>query len=45
MSMGKVVSSIVFAVLVDQGLVTYDDKISKHWPEFAKNGKEDITIA
>lgn len=37
--------AIVFGRLVDQGLVKYDDKVAKHWPEFAANGKEDVTIA
>ena len=25
--------------------MNYDDKISQHWPEFAQNGKENITVA
>ena len=41
----KSVTSIVMACLVDQGLMEYSDKISKHWPEFAENEKGDITIA
>ncbi len=40
----KSVAAIVFACLVDKGLVQYDQKIAKYWPEFAKNGKEDITV-
>ena len=31
-------------VLYDQGNFKFEDKVSKHWPEFAKNGKEDIRI-
>jgi CubicO group peptidase (beta-lactamase class C family) len=31
-------------MLRDQGLINYEDKISKHWPEFAKHGKENIRI-
>merc|ERR1712240_589921 len=27
------------------GLIKYTDNISKHWPEFAANGKEEVTIA
>ena len=23
----------------------YEDKVSKHWPEFGQNGKEEVTIA
>jgi CubicO group peptidase (beta-lactamase class C family) len=43
-SSGKLVADLVFAVLVDQCLVSYDDKVSKHWPEFAQNGKQDINV-
>ena len=27
------------------GLLKYSDKICSHWPEFAENGKSEITIA
>ena len=33
------------AMMVDRNLVKYEDKIADHWPEFAKNGKADTTIA
>lgn len=32
------------AMLVDRKLLNYHDKISKHWPEFACNGKENLTV-
>ena len=32
-------------MLVDRGLIDYDDAISKHWPEFAKESKHSITLA
>ena len=32
-------------MLFDRGLFKYEDKISKHWPEFGQNGKENITIS
>ena len=41
----KSITSIVLASLVDQGLMQYEDKISQHWPQFAQNGKEEITVA
>lgn len=41
----KSVTSICMAALVDKGLLKYDDKVSKHWPEFGKHGKENITVA
>lgn len=37
--------SIGFAKLADEGRISYDDKVAKHWPEFAANGKQDVTIA
>ncbi len=33
------------ALMVDRNLVKYEDKVADHWPEFAKNGKENITVA
>lgn len=41
----KSLAAIVLASLVDRGLLNYSDKISQHWPEFGKNGKEDVTVA
>ncbi|XP_069112797.1 beta-lactamase domain-containing protein 2-like [Argopecten irradians] len=37
-------SALVIAHLVDRGLLDYKEKISKYWPEFGQNGKEDITL-
>ena len=44
-SSGKSLESIAIAMLVDRGLIDYDDAISKHWPEFAKESKHSITLA
>ena len=41
----KSLTSLAMAFLVDRGLVAYSDKITEHWPEFAQNGKENVTIA
>merc|ERR1711874_823096 len=41
----KSITAIAMAALVDLGLINYSDKISQHWPEFAENGKGDVTIA
>jgi len=30
--------------LVADGLLDYDHKVSRYWPEFASNGKEDTTV-
>ena len=43
-SAGKSVGSIMMAIQRDKNKIAYEDKIGKHWPEFAKNGKEDIMI-
>ena len=41
----KSITAIAMACLVDLGLISYTDKICKHWPEFAENEKAEITIA
>ncbi|VDK48725.1 unnamed protein product [Cylicostephanus goldi] len=40
----KAVAALCIAVLADRGRLRYDDLVSKHWPGFAKNGKDNITI-
>ncbi|RIB03586.1 beta-lactamase/transpeptidase-like protein [Gigaspora rosea] len=40
----KTLSSIMIAYLVDRGLLNYDEKISKYWPEFAQGNKENVTL-
>ncbi|CEP13875.1 hypothetical protein [Parasitella parasitica] len=40
----KALSAIVIAQLVDQGLLSYDERISTYWPEFAQNKKENVTL-
>lgn len=40
----KGVLSTLLHILIDQGKADYDDAIASHWPEFAANGKEAITI-
>ena len=44
-SSGKNLEAVCIAVLVDRGVVSYDDLVIKHWPEFGKHGKHDVTIA
>ena len=43
-SSSKSLAAIGIALLVDKGLLDYGEKISKYWPEFAQNGKEDIRV-
>jgi len=45
MSSSKTVSSILMAMLVDKGLIEYDQPIAKYWPEFAQNGKDRVTVS
>jgi hypothetical protein len=42
---GQVVESICVMILVDRGLLRYDDPVSKYWPQFGQNGKRDITVS
>jgi CubicO group peptidase (beta-lactamase class C family) len=37
-------ASTLMHVLRDRGLLDYDDRVAEHRPEFASNGKHDITI-
>lgn len=41
----KGIVAIAVAILVDDGKLSYDDRVSTHWPEFAQAGKQDITVA
>lgn len=41
----KSLTAIAMAALQDQGLLSYDEKITKYWPEFGQNGKENVTVA
>jgi CubicO group peptidase (beta-lactamase class C family) len=40
----KGISLIVLGKLHSDGLLDYNEKISTYWPEFGRNGKEDITV-
>ena len=40
-----VIESIILGMLHDQDLFNYEDPVCKHWPEFARNGKENVTIS
>ena len=44
-SSGKSIASIITAVQVEKGLLSFDDKVVRHWPEFRLNGKQDLTIS
>tara|TARA_R110002110_G_scaffold86743_6_gene226318 strand:- start:5138 stop:6286 length:1149 start_codon:yes stop_codon:yes gene_type:complete len=40
----KSMGALVCGMLVERGLISYEDKVSKHWPEFASEGKGGITV-
>ncbi|MCG8314033.1 MAG: beta-lactamase family protein [Pseudomonadales bacterium] len=40
----KGVAATLIHILADEGLLEYDDPVSKHWPEFGQKSKQDITI-
>lgn len=40
----KGIAATAIAMLVQSGTLRYDDPVSKHWPEFAAAGKDDITV-
>ena len=41
----KGITSIAVAMCVERGLLSYEEKVSTYWPEFAAKGKADITVA
>ncbi|MCF0234701.1 MAG: DUF1343 domain-containing protein, partial [Thermoguttaceae bacterium] len=44
-SVTKVTSTAIsIAILVERGQIAYEDKVAKYIPEFAQNGKEDVTV-
>jgi CubicO group peptidase (beta-lactamase class C family) len=43
-SVTKGVTATALHILVDRGLIDYEDRVAKHWPEFAQAGKEEITV-
>ena len=44
-SSGKSITAIVVAQYVEKNLLDYSEKVSKYWPEFGQNDKENITLA
>jgi len=41
----KSLAALALSTLVDRGLIKYTDRICEYWPEFAQNGKGDVTVA
>uniref|UniRef100_A0A914XNJ4 Beta-lactamase-related domain-containing protein n=1 Tax=Plectus sambesii TaxID=2011161 RepID=A0A914XNJ4_9BILA len=40
----KAIGSAMIAMLVSRGHLKYEDLVIKHWPEFGKHGKENVTV-
>lgn len=40
----KGVASTLLHICADRGLLRYDDPVARYWPEFAANGKDQITV-
>jgi len=41
----KGVTATCFAMAVDRGALSYEDKVAKYWPEFGVAGKDSVTVA
>jgi CubicO group peptidase (beta-lactamase class C family) len=41
----KGIVATCIALLVDRGVLSYDDTVASVWPEFAQHGKQHVTIA
>ena len=41
----KGITAIAVAMCVERGLLSYSEKVSTYWPEFAAHGKADATVA
>ena len=41
----KGLTAIAVALCVQRGLLDYDARVTDYWPEFAANGKGDVTVA
>lgn len=44
-SCSKVVTNLAAMLLVDRGQLDVNEKVATYWPEFAANGKDNVTVA
>ncbi|KAH7114177.1 esterase STE1 [Dactylonectria estremocensis] len=40
----KLVTNLAALMLISRGLLRPEDKVAQHWPEFAANGKSELTV-
>jgi CubicO group peptidase (beta-lactamase class C family) len=43
-SVGKALTGLCALMLVSRGLLDLDEPVSRHWPEFAAAGKDEVTV-
>ncbi|GMT15582.1 hypothetical protein PFISCL1PPCAC_6879, partial [Pristionchus fissidentatus] len=43
-SCSKALTAVTLAMQADRGRLRYTDTIDRYWPEFAQNGKQEITV-
>jgi CubicO group peptidase (beta-lactamase class C family) len=43
-STSKGLSAMAMALANSRGLIEYDSRVAAYWPEFAQNGKEEVTV-
>ena len=43
-SVGKAIAATCILMLVERGLIDLDSPVAAYWPEFAANGKDEVTI-
>ncbi|CAG9948763.1 unnamed protein product [Clonostachys rosea f. rosea IK726] len=44
-STSKLVTNLAALMLISRGVLHPDDKVAQHWPEFAANGKSEVTVS
>src|SRR6516225_5171264 len=44
LSAGKPLTAAAICMLWERGQLQFEDTVVQHWPDFGKNGKQDITI-
>lgn len=44
-SSSKAVAALMLARAVEAGALDYDAPVAEYWPDFAQNGKDDVTVA
>lgn len=40
----KGITAICFAILVERGLLNYEDPVARYWPEFGLHGKDAVSV-